>query len=404
MNDLTMGQRIAERRKMLGLSQEGLGEKAGVSRQAISKWESDGAVPEIDKLIALSRLFGVSVGWLLGVEEQSEAKYDGLNETQLKMVEEIVRRYQSSAPPEPDQTIKGFRGTVCLLMLVLAFVAVVSILNPGTDNNQLTSQITQLQREYSAIQNQLSSLSDRLDAISEAADNQEKLLTNYGFEMTQLDESARFTFYGIPKTYLVNQTATLRVSRGTGEVYHEYICQWDGMNWTCDIQLAIENGYEFAFLLKDPGGTQYIQPLDGKYLATLESSIAPTFELNGPIKVERQLGELWVTWVGGQLWMPELVIESEDLYWEEFSCVLYVDGTETDRLSMLPEGNDPHERYQPFSALSTGGSLMETPTLYDGMLVEIKLYARLSNGTSWEFPGGNWIVENGEPVEQNINR
>ena len=66
---MTMGQRIAQKRKEQGLSQEGLGEQLGVSRQAIYKWESGAAVPEIDKLIALSRLFGVSVGWLLGVEE-----------------------------------------------------------------------------------------------------------------------------------------------------------------------------------------------------------------------------------------------------------------------------------------------------------------------------------------------
>ena len=51
---MTMGQRIAQKRKEQGLSQEGLGEQLGVSRQAIYKWESGAAVPEIDKLIALS--------------------------------------------------------------------------------------------------------------------------------------------------------------------------------------------------------------------------------------------------------------------------------------------------------------------------------------------------------------
>ena len=101
---MTMGQRIAQKRKEQGLSQEGLGEQLGVSRQAIYKWESGAAVPEIDKLIALSRLFGVSVGWLLGVEElpqegpQSTPQADAsatapeetageLTEAQLQMVE-----------------------------------------------------------------------------------------------------------------------------------------------------------------------------------------------------------------------------------------------------------------------------------------------------------------------------
>ena len=89
---MTIGQRIAQKRKELGLSQEALGSKLGVSRQSIYKWEADSALPEVDKLIALSRLFGVSVGWLLGVEEPPEADAapaetgGGLTEAQLKMV------------------------------------------------------------------------------------------------------------------------------------------------------------------------------------------------------------------------------------------------------------------------------------------------------------------------------
>lgn len=53
----------------MGLSQEGLGERLGVSRQAIYKWESDTSLPEIDKLITLSKIFSLPVGWLLGVEQ-----------------------------------------------------------------------------------------------------------------------------------------------------------------------------------------------------------------------------------------------------------------------------------------------------------------------------------------------
>ena len=66
---MTLGQRIQELRKGLGLSQEELGERMGVSRQAISKWEGDQTIPELDNLIALSRLFGLTVGQLLGVEQ-----------------------------------------------------------------------------------------------------------------------------------------------------------------------------------------------------------------------------------------------------------------------------------------------------------------------------------------------
>ena len=93
---MTTGQRIALKRKEAGLSQETLGAELGVSRQSIYKWESDTALPEIDKLVALSRRFGVTVGWLLGVEETPEAASapdsGELTDAQLKMVEEITER------------------------------------------------------------------------------------------------------------------------------------------------------------------------------------------------------------------------------------------------------------------------------------------------------------------------
>ena len=55
-------------RKKAGLSQEALAEKIGVSRQAISKWETGEAAPEITKLPLLARTFQVTADWLLDDE------------------------------------------------------------------------------------------------------------------------------------------------------------------------------------------------------------------------------------------------------------------------------------------------------------------------------------------------
>lgn len=55
-------------RKKAGLSQEALAEKIGVSRQAISKWETGEASPEITKLPLLARTFSVTADWLLDDE------------------------------------------------------------------------------------------------------------------------------------------------------------------------------------------------------------------------------------------------------------------------------------------------------------------------------------------------
>lgn len=56
---MTTGEKIAALRRDHKLSQEALGEKLGLSRQAVSKWEADQAVPTMDNLMELSRLFGV---------------------------------------------------------------------------------------------------------------------------------------------------------------------------------------------------------------------------------------------------------------------------------------------------------------------------------------------------------
>ena len=63
--DLAMAQRLVDRRKAAGLSQEALAAQLGVSRQAVSKWESGGAMPELDKIVQLSRVLGVSTDALL---------------------------------------------------------------------------------------------------------------------------------------------------------------------------------------------------------------------------------------------------------------------------------------------------------------------------------------------------
>ncbi len=65
---MTIGQKILNLRKARGWSQEELADRIGVTRQAVSRWESDTAKPDADKLIGLCKLFGVSADYLLGLD------------------------------------------------------------------------------------------------------------------------------------------------------------------------------------------------------------------------------------------------------------------------------------------------------------------------------------------------
>ena len=66
---MTLGERIQYFRKRAGLSQEGLAERLGVSRQAVSKWETDEALPDAERIISLAVVLGVTTDALLGREE-----------------------------------------------------------------------------------------------------------------------------------------------------------------------------------------------------------------------------------------------------------------------------------------------------------------------------------------------
>ena len=136
---MTLGQRIQKLRKGAGLTQEQLAERMGVTRQAVSKWESDGGVPELDTLIAMSRLFHVTIGQLLGVEELRKSGVGsgedggqtlvgtGLHEAQ---VEAILRRYveatraQRQAPP----SMYGKYGWKAPLLAVAGLAALMVLL------------------------------------------------------------------------------------------------------------------------------------------------------------------------------------------------------------------------------------------------------------------------------------
>lgn len=63
-----LSERIYKFRRKSGLSQEQLAEKIGVSRQAISKWESGTSTPELEKLLALSECFQITLDELVKEE------------------------------------------------------------------------------------------------------------------------------------------------------------------------------------------------------------------------------------------------------------------------------------------------------------------------------------------------
>ena len=264
---MTTGQRIAQKRKETGLSQEALGGELGVSRQSIYKWESDAALPEIDKLVALSRRFGVTVGWLLGVEEAPEtasAPDSGeLTEAQLKMVEEITARY-IAAQPAPKPRKKWPYVLAVLAVLCAAYNIYDFIGATGRRFDGVYDQISQLENRLEvSISNQVYSLSSRVEDMLK---QQNSLTADSGTSLELYDLKANtvtFSVYAVPKTYVEGMTMEFLAENGetTSNVVGKAGEDGTSQRFSAALSIPLTDDITLSALLVLPDGTRQTQPL-----------------------------------------------------------------------------------------------------------------------------------------------
>jgi len=88
----TMGERIYELRKQSNMSQGELADELDVSRQTISKWENDSSIPELDKIIRLCEVFGVSSDYILRGIAESAKDSEESKETVIKEKTVIIEK------------------------------------------------------------------------------------------------------------------------------------------------------------------------------------------------------------------------------------------------------------------------------------------------------------------------
>lgn len=127
---MALSERLYELRKKSGLSQEQLAERLGVSRQAVSKWESGKSVPESDTLISLSAYYHVTLDYLVNDHDVTSEEASGAEENLTKNQHGRIKR--------------GLGIAICLLGLGGLLVwGVVSVLMPAAlDRIGTSSAIT----------------------------------------------------------------------------------------------------------------------------------------------------------------------------------------------------------------------------------------------------------------------
>lgn len=111
---MTLGDKISKLRKENNYTQEQLADILGVSRQAVSKWESNITYPETDKLVRMSKLFQCTTDYLLLDENETVADTDPNGSEQH--LDAVIKKIQ-----ENDKHTKYWIGVLALIAVIIVF-------------------------------------------------------------------------------------------------------------------------------------------------------------------------------------------------------------------------------------------------------------------------------------------
>ena len=292
-------EKLYELRRASGMSQEELAEKLGVSRQAVSKWESGATQPELSKLIELSKLYSVSVDELLSLEHAKPEQ------------DAAEAPVQSSAEKAPAEKL-SFRDFCIQHKKIIggaavAAVAAVALIAVGVHYNNrintLSTQVNDLRSQLYNVQNNLSNqIAGISNNVSDILARESSLISQYSYEVKSVNlkkQECTLAFSLLPKTISENTIVNIGVTdHGNSSPLDSYRPGYsadltqDGFGYlhgSVTVPLSDELGVGVSF--KHDGETQSeefdtIYDLKSQYQPQLKSFLAP-------ISYERQAGSKW---------------------------------------------------------------------------------------------------------------
>lgn len=268
---MTLGQRIQELRKQRGMSQEALGDALGVSRQAVSKWEGDNGIPELDTLIAMSRLFEVTVGQLLGIEEATAQKQviaSAPEEDKEDQIEAVLRRYveQTNKKNERPWISRWGWAVSAAIILTTAFIVMFAQLGSLRSTVKLLrSDLSNLQVDVSNNQNDLSwQIRNTIyDVLAEEANP----LSTFDWDIVDFDldgQTAILRLNATMKEYAPGSklqfcAAWQKVDDTEGQTTGDWV---DGPNFQSEITLPLNHNTAISIRVEDADGNikEYVIP------------------------------------------------------------------------------------------------------------------------------------------------
>lgn len=322
---MTTGEKIAQLRRLKGISQEELAEKLGISRQAVSKWEAGTATPSTDNFKELSRLFGVSVDELLypddievkaDVETSNEAKPSSKKEDSRPVG--FWKRYKAA--------IIGACGCAAAVWLIV-----------------LQIQLFSLGRELDRVR-EIAQNAGGVVTIPQYIPTQDSQLTDWNVSVSDYDpQQGQITleFQATPETYSENTQASFSMKDKTGSIACEAILENGSFYAQASLQIDDLQEPDLYLMLTEGGEVKNI------YVQSLQEMFTYfRLQCDGHLEHMNRTGQRWEATVGVMVVNQSFynsMFDSELEKWRAYpvsgSVTLYADGKEISR-QQLDFGND----------------------------------------------------------------
>ncbi len=134
--NVEIANKLVKLRKQLGLSQEELAEKIGVSRQAVSKWERSESSPDTDNLIALSKIYNISIDEMLdhkapGSADSADSKHESTSDNESIKTPSHIDEDNISAEKNKKSKVRVFPIAIVATLIFLCLGMFFDLWHPG---------------------------------------------------------------------------------------------------------------------------------------------------------------------------------------------------------------------------------------------------------------------------------
>lgn len=260
---MKLSDKLAELRRGSNLSQEELAEKLGVSRQAVSKWESGTAQPELQKLIELSNLYNVSVDELLSLEHTQEKESD---------VAEAFGPVKAPEKLTPRAFAHRYKRPLLLAAALLLLLTAIFVRNSRRIRS-LSRQVEELRGQIVSVQQSLAGqIAGIGSSVEDILQREASLVSQYEYTVTDVDLEAQectLSFSILPKSIPENLRLTLIVTdedEGTDEQQSQsVVLTQDSFNtFRGSVAVPLSDRLSVSACFESGGETQ-VQQLDTIY-------------------------------------------------------------------------------------------------------------------------------------------